>query len=70
MSKPLQLVKPPMKPVSDSQGNAGCRDTPPIVVRLRDLPATPGNLDRIRRRVHQINHELTRAGAPFRLRLV
>jgi hypothetical protein len=69
--KPLQLVEPLMKPMSEREENARAAQNPPaIVVRLREMPATPGNLDRIRNRVHELNRELAHAGAPFRVRLM
>jgi hypothetical protein len=54
-------------------GNAEYADpdkAPRVVLRLRNMPATPGNLERIRNRVHQLNRQLADSEAPFRLRLM
>ena len=40
-----------------------------VILRLQDVPATPGNLKRIRDRVYELNRELAISGAPFRVRL-
>lgn len=40
------------------------------VLRLEHLPATPGNLERIRERVEAWNRRLAETGTPFRLRLL
>jgi hypothetical protein len=45
-------------------------EAPRVVLRLRNMPATPGNLERIRNRVHQLNRQLADSEAPFRLRLM
>ncbi len=44
--------------------------TYPVILRLEDLPATPGNLERIRERVRILNRQLAAAGTSFRLRVV
>lgn len=43
---------------------------PAVILRLEDLPATPGNVERIRERVRQLNRQLADSGTPFRLRVI
>jgi hypothetical protein len=62
--------------IKNGQNNAG-RHRPavedrarPFIFRLEDLPASPGNLERMRARVRQLNRRLAESGAPFRVRVV
>lgn len=55
---------------SDGRGRSGDEFTRPAVLRLEDLPATPGNLQRIRERVRLLNRRLAATGTPFRLRVI
>jgi hypothetical protein len=41
-----------------------------VLVRFKDLPATPRNLERIRERVRLLNRWLADSGTPIRLRVV
>jgi len=41
-----------------------------IILRLDKLPATPGNVERIRERVRLLNRRLAASGTPFRLRVI
>lgn len=41
-----------------------------ILLRLEDTPATPPNLERIRKRVRALNRRLADLGTPFRLQVI
>jgi len=45
-------------------------EVPPFVLRLDQLPATPVSLERIRKRVEDINRQFRQLKVPFRLRMV
>ncbi len=55
---------------SDSRGRTREVRPGPVIVRLEDLPATPGNRERIRARVRLLNRHLAASGTPFRLRVI
>ena len=56
---------------SDGRGRIpGEERTRPVILRLEDLPATPGNIERIRERVRLLNRRLAASGTPFRLRVI
>lgn len=49
----------------------GKEDRPkPVILRLENLQATPGNLERIRERIRTMNRQLADSEAPFRLRVI
>lgn len=58
------------------QGNVRGRASGPeheahaFILRLEDVPATAGNIDRIRGRVRLLNRQLAASGVPFRLRII
>jgi hypothetical protein len=56
----------------DTRGSAFGRShaTGGVILRLEDVAATPGNIERIRERVRQLNNQLAAAGAPLRLRMI
>ncbi len=54
---------------TDDRGRGGEGPTRPVILRLEDLPATPGNVERIRERVRLLNRHLAASGTPFRLRV-
>jgi len=41
-----------------------------VIFRCEDLPATPSNLERIRKRIRLLNRRLSESGTPFHLRVV
>lgn len=41
-----------------------------VILRLEDVPATPGNIERIRERLRLLNRQLAASGTPFRLRMI
>ena len=43
---------------------------PSVIIRMDAVPATPGNVGRIRERIRLLNRRLQDAGVPFRLRVV
>jgi len=42
----------------------------PVLLRLEALPATPGNVERVRERIRLLNRRLADSGTPLRLRVV
>jgi hypothetical protein len=40
-----------------------------FILRFEDLPASPGNIERMRERVRRLNRRLAESGAPFQFRL-
>ncbi len=57
---------------SETRGSAFGRSqtTGGVILRLEDVSATPGNIERIRERIRQLNRQLAAAGAPLRLRMI
>lgn len=62
--------------IKNGQNNAG-RHRPAgedrartFIFRIEDLPASPGNLERMRKRVSRLNRRLAESGTPFRVRVV
>ncbi len=54
----------------DSQCRTACGgQAPPFLIRLESIPATPENVERIRKRVEEINNRLCESNTPFRLRV-
>ena len=57
-------------PQSDGWGRRGEGHSRPVILRLEDLPATPGNIERIREQVRLMNRRLMASGTPFRLKVI
>jgi hypothetical protein len=57
---------------SDTRGSAFGHSpaTGGVILRLEDVAATPGNVERIRERIRQLNRQLAASGAPLRLRMI
>lgn len=55
---------------SDHGGRIEEDRTGPVILRLKDLPATPRNVARIRERIRLLNRRLEASGTPFRLRVI
>ncbi len=55
---------------NDGSGCSREERTRSAILRLEDLPATPSNIARIRKRVRLLNRRLAASGTPFRLRII
>ena len=69
MPEQMQLV------AAACRGNGASAPQPaeqdkPILLSLEGVPATPSNLERVGRRIQQLNRLLAESGMPFRLRML